>query len=362
VIGLKALRQLREPLSTLRIKLRMPSQCRSGVPNREEIAGGTPVGAVPDPVAPADILASASLFAVGSAIFAILRCRICKRVSIGMIGSGFAFSCSFLTVSARTTSFKIRFDMHLLSALLLSICCLGAVCAAQGSTSTYYYGPVSPSNCVSYGNWRSQPQPTGTWSFESFVNSGCEKHEPTAGVRGWLAQGGAASATQTTLNGTRDGLKERVRQAFRNMKIIVGNYNATLQDVTSVVCMTYDIVVVRPIVNEVQAEAEFWGPQKDWTNPVYPPRTIVGSIQFNGLDCLSANGTVYNGGRGSAGQAACDQPTDQAIGDIIEIDFSFAYPRRAALQFPYTSLAAISSAPAMALSSLVAVLGTSMHK
>jgi enamine deaminase RidA (YjgF/YER057c/UK114 family) len=228
---------------------------------------------------------------------------------------------------------------------LLVVCALAAICSAQGNTSSYYYGPASPTNCVTYINWANQPQPTGSWSFEAIVHPSCTKHEPTAGVRGWLPVGGSPSATQTTLNGTRDGLKERVRQAFRNLKSIVAQYNATLQDVTSVTCLTYDIVIVRPIVNEVQAEPEFWGAQSSWASPVYPPRTILGSIQFNGLDCLSANGTVYNGGRGSSGQAQCDNATDVPVGDVLEIDFSFAYPTRAALRYPYaTSMAAVSAA------------------
>jgi enamine deaminase RidA (YjgF/YER057c/UK114 family) len=235
-----------------------------------------------------------------------------------------------------------------------------AICMAQGSTSTYYYGPASPTGCVSYVNWMNQPQPTGSWSFEALVNSNCTQHAPTAGVRGWLAVGGSASATQTTLNGTTAGLTERVRQAFRNLKSIVAQYNATLQDVTSVTCLTYDIVVVRPIVNQVQAEPEFWGAQSSWTSPVYPPRTIIGSIQFNGFDCLTSGGVAYNGAPGSNGQVQCNNATDTPIGDILEIDFSFAYPARSALKFPYgsTSMAAVSAAASAASCAVLVLAAT----
>jgi enamine deaminase RidA (YjgF/YER057c/UK114 family) len=203
---------------------------------------------------------------------------------------------------------------------------------------SFYYGPASPTNCVTYANWKFQPQPTGTWSFEALVNErDCDFHAATAGVRGWNAPGGAAVALQTPLNGTLAGLRERVRQAFRNMKQIVGAWGATLQDVTSIVVMTYDIVIVRPLVNGVQSEAEFWGPQANWTVPAYPARTIIGSIQFNGLDCVSAaDHTVYGGTRGASGQAVCLNSADYPVGDILEIDFTFAYPKSGKIQYPYS--------------------------
>lgn len=218
-------------------------------------------------------------------------------------------------------------------ALVLALSCV----ARAGEADTYYYGPASSTNCVTYANWKFQPQPTGTWSFEALVNErDCNFHAATAGVRGWNVPGGAAVAIQTALNGTSAGLRERVRQAFRNMKQIVNAWGASLHDVTSIVVMTYDIVVVRPLVNGVQSEPEFWGPQTSWTNPVYPARTIIGSIQFNGLDCVSAaDGTVYNANRGASGQAVCFNPADSPVGDIIEIDFTFAYPKHAALRYPY---------------------------
>lgn len=70
--------------------------------------------------------------------------------------------------------------------------------------------------------------------------------------------------------------RERIRQAFRNVKNIAQYYNTNLQNVVrNVVYITgaadsNEFSAVRAIVNEVQAEPEFWGPGP------YPPRSILG--------------------------------------------------------------------------------------
>lgn len=81
------------------------------------------------------------------------------------------------------------------------------------------------------------------------------------------------------------GDEARVRQAFRNMALIVQSEGASLRDaVRLVVCVT-DMARHRPLVNKVQEE--FWG------QGPYPPRTIVEVKALNQDDIVEVEGTFY---------------------------------------------------------------------
>ncbi len=191
---------------------------------------------------------------------------------------------------------------------------------------TPYMGAQSASGCLRYINWSNQPPPTGTWTNGHVISPRCE-NGPQVAVRGWIHTN--VFSAQTFINSTtpaqqRETMKERVRETFRNIKRIIRNYGANYDDVVKVKVETFDIPTMRPLVNEVQAEVEFWGPQASSTTPVYPNRAITGLRNFNGLDCLRADGTIYRGPN-VGGQVQCG--ADTPIGDIVEITADFVHRR-----------------------------------
>ena len=92
---------------------------------------------------------------------------------------------------------------------------------------------------------------------------------------------------------------------------------------------------MRPIVNAVQAEPEFWGLQSSSLEPKYPNRAIVGDMTFNGLDCLTPNtGVIYRGTLNPAtGQVQC-RDGDKGIGDVAEVIVDFVHRRGRGPHFP----------------------------
>jgi enamine deaminase RidA (YjgF/YER057c/UK114 family) len=88
--------------------------------------------------------------------------------------------------------------------------------------------------------------------------------------------------------------KERIRQAFLNMKLIAESEGATLQDASRLVVYVTDMFRYRPLVNEVQQEL--------WGSGPYPPRTIVEVKRLNQDDIVEVEGTFYApGGKADVG-------------------------------------------------------------
>jgi enamine deaminase RidA (YjgF/YER057c/UK114 family) len=79
--------------------------------------------------------------------------------------------------------------------------------------------------------------------------------------------------------------KDRIRQAFLNMKLIAESEGATLQDATRLVVYVTDMFRYRPIVNEIQQEL--------WGSGSYPPRTIIEVSRLNQDDIVEVEGTFY---------------------------------------------------------------------
>ena len=200
---------------------------------------------------------------------------------------------------------------------------------------TPHYGLVSKTGCLAWLHWSNQPPPTGTWSNGHVIAPDCE-HGPTIAVRGWIhthtssAQTDIAAAPNQT-----EGLQERVREALRNAKRIARNYGANYDDFIRTQWYVFDIQIMRPIVNAVQSEPEFWGLQPSSVEPKYPNRAIVGDMTFNGLDCLNPNtGGIYRGTLNPAtGQVQC-RLGDQGIGDVAEVIVEFVHLRGRGPRFP----------------------------
>lgn len=114
-------------------------------------------------------------------------------------------------------------------------------------------------------------EPTGTWSVG--VRAG--DFVFVAGMRGIDPETGKLV----------EDPKERIRQAFMNMKLIAESEGADLQDATRIVVYVADMYRYRPVVNEVQEE--FWG-----SGP-YPPRTIIEVDRMNEDDIFEVEGTFY---------------------------------------------------------------------
>jgi 2-iminobutanoate/2-iminopropanoate deaminase len=82
-----------------------------------------------------------------------------------------------------------------------------------------------------------------------------------------------------------DGAEARVRQAFRNMQIVVEAAAGNLRDAVRLVVYVTDMDRHRPLVNEIQKE--FWG------GGPYPPRTIVEVSRLNQDDIVEVEGTFF---------------------------------------------------------------------
>ena len=163
----------------------------------------------------------------------------------------------------------------------------------------------------------------------------CERG-PTLAVRGWIHTN--ASSAQTDIaaaSNQTEGLKERVREALRNAKRLARNYGTDYDDFMRTQWYVFDIQIMRPIVNAVQSELEFWGRQPSYLEPKYPNRAIVGDMTFNGLDCLNpTTGGIYRGTLNPAtGQVPC-RAGDKGIGDVAEVIVEFVHLRGRGPRFP----------------------------
>jgi enamine deaminase RidA (YjgF/YER057c/UK114 family) len=114
-------------------------------------------------------------------------------------------------------------------------------------------------------------KPTGPWSLG--VRAG--DFVFVAGMRG------IDPATSKLVEGD----EARVRQAFLNMKTIIGAAGGTLHDAVRLVVYITDMNRFRPLVNKIQEE--FWG------GPPYPPRTIVEVSRLNQDDIVEVEGTFF---------------------------------------------------------------------
>ena len=83
-----------------------------------------------------------------------------------------------------------------------------------------------------------------------------------------------------------DGTENRIRQAFRNLKVVVESEGATLRDVVLLNEYAQNMDNIRPLVNKIQAEPEFWG------DGPYPPR-IITQAQPNQNDVFEVQGIFY---------------------------------------------------------------------
>jgi enamine deaminase RidA (YjgF/YER057c/UK114 family) len=114
-------------------------------------------------------------------------------------------------------------------------------------------------------------KPTGTWSLG--MRAGDFVY--VAGMRG----------IDPRTNVLVEGDEARIRQAFINMKLIAESAGATLHDAVRLVVYLTDMLRLRPIVNNVQAEL--------WGQGPYPPRTIVEVRRLNQDDVVEVEGTFY---------------------------------------------------------------------
>jgi 2-iminobutanoate/2-iminopropanoate deaminase len=113
--------------------------------------------------------------------------------------------------------------------------------------------------------------PTATWS----VGARAGDFVFVAGMRG------IDPKTNTLVAGE----EARVRQAFRNMKLIAESEGASLRDAVRLVVYVTDMGRLRPLVNKVQAEL--------WEGGPYPPRTIVEVRALAQDDIVEVEGTFY---------------------------------------------------------------------
>jgi 2-iminobutanoate/2-iminopropanoate deaminase len=114
-------------------------------------------------------------------------------------------------------------------------------------------------------------KPTGPWSLG--VRAG--DFVFVAGMRG------IDPATNTLV----DGVDERVRQAFANMRAVVEAAGGRLGDAVRLVVYVTDMDRHRPVVNKIQEEL--------WSGGPYPPRTIVEVSRLNQDDIVEVEGTFF---------------------------------------------------------------------
>lgn len=136
--------------------------------------------------------------------------------------------------------------------------------------STGKHGEVSP-NGVKTLEPEGAIEATGTWNVG--VRAGDFVY--VAGMRGIDPE------TNTLV----EDPKERIRQAFMNMKVIAESEGAGLRDATRLVVYVTDMYRYRPMVNEIQEEL--------WGSGPYPPRTIVEVDRMNQDDIFEVEGTFY---------------------------------------------------------------------
>ena len=114
-------------------------------------------------------------------------------------------------------------------------------------------------------------QPTGPWNLGARAGDFIF----VAGMRG----------IDPATNQLVPGDEARVRQAFRNMELIVGSEGAGLHDAVRIVVYVTDMARHRPIVNKVQQEL--------WGHGPYPPRTILEVQRLSQDDIMEVEGTFY---------------------------------------------------------------------
>lgn len=115
-------------------------------------------------------------------------------------------------------------------------------------------------------------QPTGTWNLGTRAGD----FVFVAGMRG----------IDPETNSLVPDPKDRVRQAFQNMKLIAESEGATLRDAVRIVVYVTDMYRFRPLVNEIQEEL--------WGEGPYPPRTIIEVDRLNQDDIVEVEGTFYS--------------------------------------------------------------------
>ncbi|PLT33460.1 translation initiation inhibitor [Bacillus sp. V5-8f] len=115
-------------------------------------------------------------------------------------------------------------------------------------------------------------KPTGTWSLGTLAGDTVY----VAGMRG------IDPATDALVKDEKD----RIRQAFLNMKLIAESEGASLKDATRLVVYVTDMFRYRPLVNEIQEEL--------WGEGPYPPRTIVEVDRLNQDDIVEVEGTFHS--------------------------------------------------------------------
>ncbi|OMP68165.1 translation initiation inhibitor [Domibacillus epiphyticus] len=120
-------------------------------------------------------------------------------------------------------------------------------------------------------------QPTGTWNLGTRAGDSIY----VAGMRGIDPETNALVKNE----------KDRIRQAFLNMKLIAESEGASLQDATRIVVYVTDMFRYRPLVNEIQQEL--------WGDGPYPPRTIVEVDRLNQDDIFEVEGTFHAPQKGS---------------------------------------------------------------
>ena len=115
-------------------------------------------------------------------------------------------------------------------------------------------------------------KPTGTWNLGTRAGD----FVFVAGMRG----------IDPATNSLIPDPKDRVRQAFENMKLIAESEGATLRDAVRIVVYVTDMYRFRPLVNEIQEEL--------WGEGPYPPRTIIEVDRLNQDDIVEVEGTFYS--------------------------------------------------------------------
>jgi 2-iminobutanoate/2-iminopropanoate deaminase len=118
--------------------------------------------------------------------------------------------------------------------------------------------------------------PTGTWSLGARAGD----FVFVAGMRG----------IDPASNRILDGEEARIRQAFKNMKLIAESEGAGLGDCVRLTVFVTDMGRLRPLVSKVQEEF--------WDGGPYPPRTIVEVAKLNQDDVFEVEGTFYSPQKG----------------------------------------------------------------
>jgi 2-iminobutanoate/2-iminopropanoate deaminase len=134
--------------------------------------------------------------------------------------------------------------------------------AAAAAASPHGVRTLSPAGAI---------KPTATWS----VGARAGDFVYVAGMRG----------IDPAANTLVEGEEARIRQAFLNMQLIAASEGASLRDAVRLVVYVTDMVRLRPIVNDVQADL--------WGQGPYPPRTIVEVAALSQDDIMEVEGTFY---------------------------------------------------------------------